>query len=180
MLSVAQTVQCPMVGRVMNSELDSTWPNLRYYPRICVEELRKATRYLSQDSGSQDGDYYLHGRVGWRGGKAPDSCSGSTEFRSRSRYWLSWLGILLFSQAPSGKYQDCILRLGYDCFLPDPFQFMNHLTMWRYVGWIQFRVRRLTTSGMLEPGSADWLTDWHTGYGVTWPPRHVFCFWRNT
>jgi hypothetical protein len=28
------------------------WPNLRYYPGICLEELRKTTKNLSQDSQS--------------------------------------------------------------------------------------------------------------------------------
>jgi hypothetical protein len=30
-----------------------SWPNLRYYPRIRLEGLRKTTKTLSQDSRSQ-------------------------------------------------------------------------------------------------------------------------------
>jgi hypothetical protein len=33
-----------------------SWPNLRYYPGICLEGLRKTTNNLSRDSRSQDRD----------------------------------------------------------------------------------------------------------------------------
>jgi hypothetical protein len=33
-----------------------TWPNLRYYPRMCLEGLRKTTKHLSQDSRSPGRD----------------------------------------------------------------------------------------------------------------------------
>lgn len=86
MVSVAQAALCQMIGRVMSSKLNRMWPIVVYYPRIRMEKLRKTTRYLSQDSGSHDGDYYLRGRLGWRGGNAPDSYSGCTEFKSRPGY----------------------------------------------------------------------------------------------
>jgi hypothetical protein len=37
-------------------ESKRSWPNLRYYPGICVEGLRKAIKILSQHSGSPDRD----------------------------------------------------------------------------------------------------------------------------
>jgi hypothetical protein len=45
----------------MNNELESigrkqSWPNLRYYPGICVEKLRKTIKNLSQDSWSLSRD----------------------------------------------------------------------------------------------------------------------------
>jgi hypothetical protein len=33
-----------------------SWPNLKYYPGICLEGLRKATKTLSQDSRSASRD----------------------------------------------------------------------------------------------------------------------------
>jgi hypothetical protein len=47
----------------MNNELERqlygrkrSWPNLRFYPRICLEGLRKATKNLSQDNWSPGED----------------------------------------------------------------------------------------------------------------------------
>jgi hypothetical protein len=44
-------------GRMMNNELEGyrrkrSWPNLWYYPWICLDRLRKNTKNLSQDSRS--------------------------------------------------------------------------------------------------------------------------------
>jgi hypothetical protein len=43
----------------VSNELERMWPNLRYYPNICLEGLRKTTKSLSQDSRSPGRDLNL-------------------------------------------------------------------------------------------------------------------------
>jgi hypothetical protein len=50
MLSVAHIIQRQMIGPLVNTELEGTWkegggPDLRHYPGVCMEGLRKATKY---------------------------------------------------------------------------------------------------------------------------------------
>jgi hypothetical protein len=39
-----------------------SWPNLRYYPGVCLEGLKKSTRNLSQDSRSESGTSRIRSR----------------------------------------------------------------------------------------------------------------------
>jgi hypothetical protein len=53
-----------MIEWLVNDELERIWkevvvPNLRYYPNICLEGLRKTTQNLSQDSWSLSQDFNL-------------------------------------------------------------------------------------------------------------------------
>jgi hypothetical protein len=65
-LSISQTVQRLMIGWgwywIMNWKgcgRKQSWPNLRYYPSICLEGLRKTTKYLRQGSRSPGRDLNL-------------------------------------------------------------------------------------------------------------------------
>jgi hypothetical protein len=54
--------------------------------------------------------------------------SGGSGFKSQSRGQLSWLRFLVVSSFPPGNCQDCTLKSGHDHFLPNPSQFIIHLS----------------------------------------------------
>jgi hypothetical protein len=103
----------------MNSELDRMWNEaVVAWVKVLSQNLHirtKENHEISQNSGSQEGYYYLHGQVGWRGGNFPHSYSGSTEFKSRPLYRFSWLRIFVVFSSPSrqvpGWYTSIKLRL---------------------------------------------------------------------
>jgi hypothetical protein len=125
MLPVAQTVHCRMVGWVMNNELDTiefAWNNWGKPRDVSVRIAGLRTGITTLTGEWVDVEVTLQTRI--------RQVLGST---------LDLTGFLCSSQASPDKCQGCILLLGYNHFLPDPYQFMNRLTMRRYIGWFQFR-----------------------------------------
>jgi hypothetical protein len=54
--------------------------------------------------------------------------SGGPEFKSQPGDWLSWLRSFAVFLSPSRQMLGYYLKLYHDCFLPNPFQFIIHLS----------------------------------------------------
>jgi hypothetical protein len=61
---------------------------------------------------------------------ALDLYEGGAWFESWLGHLLSWLRFFMVFLSPSRWMLGIIPRLGYDNFLPNPFQFISHLTIW--------------------------------------------------
>jgi hypothetical protein len=84
---------------------------------------RKLTSHR-EATGPYSWDIESHSRVV----NTPDSYSGSPGFKSRPGYRLPWLRFPWFSSVPPGEFRDSTLTLGHDRFLPNPSQFIVHLS----------------------------------------------------
>jgi hypothetical protein len=65
-------------------------------------------------------------------------------------------GFSWFSSIPTGECQDSALKLGHDCFLLNPFQFIIHLSqyfMQYYIVWVTEKVslNKLQIPKILKP-----------------------------